>query len=278
MNTIKSNSFDNVVQLIGKSADLFGYFGLFKPSDSVIFSLIGTYITEEQVQWAVACHCALMGDGFVLKRTKKDKLGSLCYMEFTSKKVGSPRKLVFKRSGSSGFTITQNIEDPDNTPWVPYKNQLVATEIFPYFVDNPLVTTNDIRKYIEALTIHYGTDVIPLKKLLDNDKRLPEEVLRYLRSHHPLFGEKSYSLIEDFVDGISVAGGYGTCVLETGTEHFLREQENLRKEKKKLGVIVDERQQLPPKKLEKLNRKDYILRGHLWFLGLVNVQQGTSFQ
>ena len=93
MNTIKSNTFDNVVQLIGKSGDLFGYFGLFKPSDRVVFSLTGTYITEEQVQWAVACHCALMGDGLVLKRTKKDKLGSLCYMEFTSKKSWVTKKI-----------------------------------------------------------------------------------------------------------------------------------------------------------------------------------------
>ena len=71
MNTVKSNSFDNVVQLIGKSDDLFGYFGLFKPSGSVVFSLTGTCTTEEQVQWAVACHCALVGDGLMLKRTKR---------------------------------------------------------------------------------------------------------------------------------------------------------------------------------------------------------------
>ena len=214
MNIVKSNSFDNVVQLIGKSGDLFGYFGLFRPSDRVVFYHTGTYISEEQVQWAVACHCASMDDGLVLKRTKRDKMGSLCYMEFTSKKVGSPRRLVFKRSGPGGFTVSQNTEDPNNTPWVPYKMKLVATEIFPHFIKKPLATTNDIRLYIEASTIHYGTDTIPLAKLLDDDKRLPEDVLKNLRSHHPLFGEKSYSLIEDFVDGISVAGGYGTCMLE----------------------------------------------------------------
>ena len=39
MNIVKSNAFDNVVQLIGKSGDLFGYFGLFKLSDRVVFSL-----------------------------------------------------------------------------------------------------------------------------------------------------------------------------------------------------------------------------------------------
>ena len=87
MNIVKSNAFDNVVQLIGKSGDLFGYFGLFKPSDRVVFSLTGTYISEEQVQWAVACHCALMGDGLVLKRTKKRQKGvSLLYGVHTKKK------------------------------------------------------------------------------------------------------------------------------------------------------------------------------------------------
>ena len=123
MNIVKSNSFDNVVQLIEKSGDLFGYFGLFKPSDRVVFSLTGTYISEEQVQWAVACHCASMDDGLVLKRTKRDKMGSLCYMEFTSKKVGSPRRLVFKRSGSGGFTVSQNTEDPNNTSLSSLQNE-----------------------------------------------------------------------------------------------------------------------------------------------------------
>ena len=88
MNIVKSNSFDNVVQLIEKSGDLFGYFGLFRPSDRVVFSLTGTYISEEQVQWAVACHCALMGDGLVLKRTKKRQNGvSLLYGIHIKKKV-----------------------------------------------------------------------------------------------------------------------------------------------------------------------------------------------
>ena len=176
-------------------------------------------------------------------------------MEFTSKKVGSPRRLVFKRSGPGGFTVSQNTEDPNNIPWVPYKMKLVATEIFPHFIKNPLVTTNDIRLYIEASTIHYGTDTIPLVKLLDDDKRLPEDALKNLRSHHPLFGGKSYSLIEDFVDGISVAGGYGTCMLETWTEHFLREQESLRKERKKHGVIVVEGELFPPKKSRKIEQE-----------------------
>ena len=80
-------------------------------------------------------------------------------------------------SGSGGFTVSQNTEDPNNIPWVPYKMKLVATEIFPHFIKKPLATTNDIRLYIEASTIHYGTDTIPLIRLLDDDKRLPEDIL-----------------------------------------------------------------------------------------------------
>ena len=93
MNTIKSNTFDNVVQLIGKSGDLFGYFGLFKPSDRVVFSLTGIYITEEQVQWVVACHCALMGNGLMLKEQKFTNRVSLFYGIHFKKKSWLTKKI-----------------------------------------------------------------------------------------------------------------------------------------------------------------------------------------
>ena len=65
--------------------------------------------------------------------------------------------------------------------------------MFPHFIRNPLATTKDIRLHMMSTTIQYGgNDVIYLKKLLINgeNKRLPEDVLRNLKDHHPLFGEK----------------------------------------------------------------------------------------
>ena len=60
---------------------------------------------------------------------------------------------------------------------------IVVTEIFPHFLDNSLLTVNDIKTHLESLTICYVSDVIPLKKkMLDDDKRLPEDVLKNLRS------------------------------------------------------------------------------------------------
>ena len=113
--------------------------------------------------------------------------------------------------------ITKDIKDPDNTPFIPYKVQIVATEMLPHFIKNPSITTNDIRLHMESAIIQYGKDdVIPLKKLFidGKNKRLPEDVLRNLKDHHPLFGEKSYSYIEGFVENISATGGFGTCVLK----------------------------------------------------------------
>ena len=69
----------------------------------------------------------------------------------------------------------------------------MAIEMLPHFIKNPLATTNDIRLHMESTIIQYGKDdVIPLRKLLNNgeNKRLPEDVLRNLKDHHPLFGEK----------------------------------------------------------------------------------------
>ena len=93
----------------------------------------------------------------------------------------------------------------------------MATEMLPHFIKNPLTTTNGIMLHMESTIIQYGKDdVIYLEKLLNSgkNKRLPEDVLRNLKDHHPLFGEKSYSYIEGFVENINATGGFGTCVLK----------------------------------------------------------------